>query len=90
MIRSENSGQAVPVTATGGFRNAAVLTPHDSNNESFEFQSIYVGGTGNITVVLQDDTTVLFSAVPVGTILPIAGKRVNATGTTATLMVGIY
>ena len=52
--------------------------------------AIYVGGAGNVTVNMQGDgSLVTFTAVPVGTILPVAFQRVRATLTTATLMVGL-
>ena len=51
--------------------------------------ALYVGGAGIVVAVFQDDTTVQFTAVA-GEILPIRIKRVNATNTTATLMVALY
>lgn len=87
---SASEGVTAPIHAHGGYGNAAVLAPHDSTDFANEIQALYVGGTGNITGVLPDDTTVLISAIPVGTILPIRLKRINATGTTATLLVGFW
>lgn len=52
-------------------------------------RAIYVGGTGNVAVRMVDGTLPIFSAVPVGAILPINVDKVLATGTTATLMVGL-
>lgn len=49
-------------------------------------RSLYVGGTGDVTLVSVSGDVMLFSAVPVGTILPVRHTRVNSTGTTATLM----
>jgi len=66
------------------------VVPHDSTNMTAGCRAIYVGGTGDITVVNSDNTTAVFKAVPVGTTLPISPKRSNATGTTATLMVAIF
>jgi hypothetical protein len=55
------------------------------------FRSVYVGGTGAITYDSPNGQTgLVLTAVPVGTLLPIAMKRIHATGTTATLMVGLY
>lgn len=51
---------------------------------------LYVGGAGNVTAVMPDGSTVLFTAPPVGAQLPIAIRRVNATNTTATVMVACY
>jgi hypothetical protein len=70
--------------------HAAVITPHDSTLLSTPANALYVGGTGNITALLTDGTTVLFSAIPVGKIIPLRVARVNATGTTATLIVGLW
>ena len=51
--------------------------------------AIYVGGAGIVVAVLQDGSTVNFTAVA-GGILPIRAIRVNSTTTTATLMVALY
>lgn len=53
-------------------------------------RGIYVGGAGNIALVPQTGAAaVVFTAVPVGTILRVGAVRVNATSTTATLLVGL-
>jgi len=65
--------------------DAVAITKSDT--ESNTFSSIYVGGTGAVTVLTEDGTTVTFSAVPVGVILPIRTRKVLA-ATTATLLVG--
>jgi hypothetical protein len=52
-------------------------------------RAIYVGGAGNVTVVTANTSVVTFVAVPVGFILPVQCVRVNATGTTATNLVGL-
>ena len=65
------------------------ITPSNTVNEARQFHTIYVGGAGNIVVVNEDGTTATFTAVPVGTQLRVAGKRVNLTNTTATLLIGL-
>lgn len=50
---------------------------------------IYVGGAGSVVAVLWDGSTVTFTGVPAGAILPVVVIRVNATGTTATGLVGL-
>jgi len=87
---SDAEGVNTPIRAPGGYANAAVLTLHDSTDFANEVQGIYVGGTGNLTVVMPDDSTVLISAIPVGTFLPIRCKRINTTDSTATLVVGFW
>jgi hypothetical protein len=51
---------------------------------------IYVGGAGNLVAVMADNSTCVFTAPPVGTVLPIGVRRINATSTTATLLVALY
>jgi hypothetical protein len=65
--------------------DAVAITKSDT--ESNTFSGIYVGGTGAVAVLTEDGTTTTFSAVPVGTILPIRTRKVLA-ATTATLLVG--
>ena len=53
-------------------------------------KALYVGGAGDVAVLLADDTaSVIFSAVPAGTILPVRVTKVLSTGTTATLILGL-
>ena len=68
-----------------------VVTPHDSTDLTRATRGLYVGVGGDITAVFVDDpaTGILFTDVPSGVILPLRLLRVNATGTTATNMVGI-
>lgn len=73
----------VPGVYVGG----ATVTPHDSNAN--QFSALYVGGTGDVTVIGRNGDSVLFKAVPVGAILPIATSKVMSTGTTATLITGL-
>lgn len=51
--------------------------------------AIYIGGAGTLTVVWQDDTTSQFTCVA-GQVLPVKVKRVNTTGTAATLLLSLY
>lgn len=54
-------------------------------------RGLYIGGAGDVNVRFADQQqTVLFSAVPVGTILPIQVDQVLSTNTTATLIVALY
>lgn len=70
---------------------AKVVTPSDGVDlADGPTKGIWVGGAGAIKVDMMDGDTVTFSAVPVGTILPIRAKRIYATGTAATLMLALY
>lgn len=44
-------------------------------------QAIYVGGAGDVTLLGLDGLSTLFTAVPVGTIIPFLAKRIMSTGT---------
>ena len=87
---SRSVGITAPVHAHGGFGNAAALTPDDVTDFANELVSVYVGGTGNVATVLPDSTVVTFENVPAGTFLPLRCRRINATGTTATMLVGLW
>ena len=63
------------------------ITPSDTADNTFS--AIYVGGAGNVSVVMESGDTVTFTAPPVGTILPIRVVKVRATLTTATLLIGL-
>lgn len=47
---------------------------------------LYIGGTGNVSVVTLGGDTITFAGVPAGTTLPIQVVKLRATGTTATLV----
>lgn len=75
-------------------RRAAAVTPSDSVDLAVYAKQLYIGTTGNITVVPAGDTSasgtgVLFSTVPVGW-FPVQVRRVNSTGTTASNIVAVY
>lgn len=69
--------------------SAFAITKSDTVNFTRRARYIYVGGAGNVAVQTLDGASVVFTAVPVGTILPIECLRVNATLTTATALVGL-
>ena len=51
---------------------------------------LYIGGTGNVTVITKGGERVTFNGVPAGTTLPIEVRRLRATGTTATLINALW
>lgn len=76
---------------TGSAFQAAAITPSDSTELVKMTKGLYVGGSGDVKVLLAGDTVpVTFSSVTAGTILPIRVARVYATGTTAILMLALY
>ena len=66
------------------------ITPHASNDEAIAFRAIWVGVAGNVVVVALDGTAVTYKGCAAGSVIPMRGKRVNATNTAATDLVGIY
>ncbi|MGT2429252.1 spike base protein, RCAP_Rcc01079 family [Cupriavidus basilensis] len=70
---------------------AAAVTPNDSVVFDPPSKAIYVGGSGDLTVVLADDTNpVTFTSVQGGLPYPLMVKKVMLTGTTATGLVMLY
>lgn len=75
------------------YKSAVAVVPSDVVGGNFAkgiCQGIYVGGAGNIAAVMEDGTVATFTAPVLGTILPIRALRVNATNTTATLLLALY
>ena len=78
------------------FNSAISAAPDDTANlapyttQQRLTDAIYVGALGNVAVVFQDGSVATFVAVPAGTFLRVACKRVNATGTTALNLLACY
>ena len=71
--------------------HAFSITPHATDELSHTTRAIYIGGAGDVELVLKGDSTaVVFSAVPAGTLLPVRAKRVVSTNTTATGIIGVF
>lgn len=52
--------------------------------------AIYVGTAGDVSVVTQNNQAQIYKAVPSGTFMNVAARRVNATNTTALNMLALY
>lgn len=76
-------------TFTAPGLDAFDITPSNSTNFNIMARAIYVGTGGDISLVTSRGNTVVFTAVPQGTVLPVVALRVNSTGTTASNLVGI-
>jgi hypothetical protein len=72
-------------------KHGFAITKNDSTDLTRVTRAVYVGGAGSVAAILQGDSTaVTFAGVIAGTFLPIKAKRINSTGTDATLMIGLY
>ena len=65
------------------------ITPSDSTNFTAMARCIYVGVTGDVSLVTQGGNTLLFKNCPAGLFIPVCSIRVNNSLTTATNLIGI-
>lgn len=77
-------------TPAAPYSDAAAITKSDDDELPRVTNALYVGGAGNLSVVMADGgDPVTLMAVPVGAVLPIRVRQVlNAT--TATNLVALY
>jgi len=90
-----NSGNTAPcqdaeTAVQNNTTNLSTLASGGVPAKLYCYRALYVGGAGDVKVVTVGGSTVIFSAVPAGTILPVAVVRVFSTGTTATSLVGMW
>jgi hypothetical protein len=70
-------------------RNAAAVTTHNTNDLPVVARALWIGGEGDISVIMAgDDTPVTFRGV--FGLVPFSVRRVRTTGTTATDIVAIW
>jgi len=69
------------------FKFAELVTPSDT--VTIAGRAIYVGVGGDINLELADGSTRLFVAVPQGTILPVAHKKIMDDDTDASSLVSL-
>lgn len=76
------------------YSNARAVTPSNTTDLPHACRALYVGGTGAVSVRMAGEpagSSVVFAAVPTGTILHgVQVRRVLATGTTATALVALW
>lgn len=87
-LPTDSNGAIIP--NWGPASDFVAITKSDSTDlAALKIRGIYVGGTGDVIVrAVGSSTTITFSAVPVGVILPIFVSRVMA-ATTASNLVGL-
>jgi hypothetical protein len=67
-----------------------MISPDDIATLPFVPRAIYVGGAGDISVMMFDGSIVIFTAAVAGTVLPLRVIKVFKTGTTAFNLVGMF
>lgn len=81
---------SVDLRNAGSATDAFAITPSDTvNYAAGTARKFYVGGAGNVAIVTPQGNVVVLTAVTVGAVYEIASIRVNATGTTATSLIGL-
>ncbi len=69
--------------------HAFAVTPSDTQDLENWALALYVGVAGDVRLDTWHGETVTFANVPVG-VLPVRARRVRATGTTASSLIGLY
>ena len=77
-----------PLAFTMPYNDGFAITKSDDNELAQVTRGIYVGGTGNISLVTERGNTIVLKGVLTGTILNIRAVKVLA-ATTATDLVGL-
>ena len=65
------------------------ITPDDVINLPVVARALYIGVGGDISIVSPANNTVVYKGTFAGSILPVMAGRINATGTTASFIVGL-
>lgn len=80
------------IAAVGSpYISGSTITPSDVTILNPATRGIYVGTTGNLSVILANDTVAtVFNNVAAGFVLPLRATKVKATGTTASNLVALY
>lgn len=78
------------IMVTRPAENAFAVTPNNDADLAEDTRGLYVGVSGDVKVDLVGGTTVTFVNLAAGVIHPIRARRVYATGTDATSIVGVY
>lgn len=85
MILTDRAGVPYEVNFIGGF----TVTPNDGADLAKVTEGLFIGAAGNVAVVMQDGSSVTFTGLAAGVVHRLSVKRVLATGTTATGIVGL-
>lgn len=79
-----------PINSQESARGAEVVVPSDTVNFTSFTRGLYVGTAGDVAVIMRDGSSVTFTALAAGIVHPLSLERVDATNTTALLMVALF
>lgn len=74
----------------GPARHAAAVVKSDTVDLATVTKGVWVGGAGNMVVIMADGTQVTITGIPAGCLLPICVSRILSTNTTATNMLALW
>lgn len=78
------------MTSSEPANTAESVTPSDSTDLTVRSRALYIGGSGDLVVILTPGSSpVTFASCPAG-VLPVQASRVLSTGTTATGIVALW
>ncbi|KKK96204.1 hypothetical protein LCGC14_2665100 [marine sediment metagenome] len=73
------------------FTRCFSITPQDDKELNHLPRALFIGGAGNMMLVAEnDDDPVTFIGLKKGDVLTVRAKKILATGTTATQLIGMY
>lgn len=75
---------------TGPVTRAVAVTPSDATPLAVVARALYVGGAGNVSLVMTDASVVTLTGLAIGVWHPIRFTQVRATGTTSTGILAGY
>lgn len=84
------SNEAVSTTPNPAVEAIAATVTQNFTASGKLARAVYVGATGDVTLILPDDGPVEFKAVPAGTILPVRCKRVSAASASPANIVALF
>jgi len=74
---------------TSPANKAFTITPNDVSELEEVTRALYVGSSGDISLIMKSGQTIIFSGVSAGSILPIRVSHINSTNTTASNIIGL-
>jgi hypothetical protein len=90
IINSEYDEYGKP-SLGNSFIGAQAVVPNDGAELPNGYtKGIFIGGAGNVSAIMNDGSTVVFTGLVVGVVYYFSVKQINATATTATNIVALY